>query len=72
MTGTDGEREAAVQLYRVQEDQADDPEANWQGTLTAAEIEARYPQFAGLITGDGSESLTYCHELSRVRIEPID
>jgi hypothetical protein len=59
------------QLYRVTEEQADDPEAGGQYIWTVAEIVEVYPEFAPLITGDGTESLTYVHELTRVRIEPV-
>jgi hypothetical protein len=59
------------QLYRVDEDQADDPEASWHSLLTAEEIGARYPDFAPLFTGEGTETLTYVNELFRVRIEPV-
>jgi hypothetical protein len=63
-------RSAHTQLYYVDEDQADDPEATSHSLMSAAEIKAAYPFFASLITGDGSESLTYVHELNRWQITP--
>jgi hypothetical protein len=57
-----------TQLYYVDQDQADDPEGSSHQLLTAAEIARAFPAFAPLITGDGTESLDYTHELWRVRI----
>jgi hypothetical protein len=60
------------QLYSVDQEQADDPEASGHALMSALEIGAAFPVLRGLITGDGTESLTYVHELWRIRIEPAD
>jgi hypothetical protein len=54
----------------VDSDQADDPEASTHDLMSAAEIAQMYPEFATLITGDGTEYLDYTHELMRVQIRP--
>jgi hypothetical protein len=68
-----GAAEAApVAIYFVDEDQADDPEASCHDILTAEEIMDRFPDFGALfVNGDGTESLTFCHELYRLRIRPV-
>jgi len=59
-------------LYDVVFEEADDPEAKHGYVWTTAEIAGHLPNFAELFVGDGTESLTYTHELSRIRIEPIE
>ena len=60
----------AMQFYYVDIDQADDPEACHGYTWTAQQIVENLPFLTGLIVGDGTESLTYTHELERIHIRP--
>lgn len=67
-----GESLGTEQLYAVVFDEGDDPESTHGYTWTAAEIAKYLPNFAALFTGDGTESITYVHELTRIRISPIE
>lgn len=57
-------------LYYVDIDHADDPDGSSSELMTAAEICGAFPFLAPLITGDGTESLDYVHELTRFQIAP--
>lgn len=59
-------------LYTVDCQSADDPESDSHHVWTAEQIGQHYPHLAPLFTGDGTESLTYVHELFRIRIAPIE
>lgn len=61
-----------TQLYWVDEETADDPEANSHRLMSAPEIWRDFPWLEQIIVGNGMESLDLLRELWLLKIRPAE